>query len=232
MLPCLNSIVPQTKGPRGATSELCEINGLATNSQSNHLYTAAGDNCCYAWDLQTQTCIGKMSGHTDYLHSVTVLPRSQLGITGSEDGSMGIWDLRTFKNVGFCSSAPSSNTLTSKGGANASPPPSGTFVSSVAADESESWVVCGGGADGPRGKVTGQLSTWYLPSRSMTSSIQSPAAVQNAVLHEDEIVSVGSEPVIRHWNRHSGELRTKTRSTPPSIFAVNINPVQEYQVRI
>jgi hypothetical protein len=110
--------------------------------------------------------------------------------------------------------------MTTKGGSSANAPAqSGAFVSCVAADESESWVVCGGGADGQRGKVTGQLSTWYLPSRSMTSSIQCPAAVQDVKLHEDEIVSVGSEPVIRHWSRHSGELRTLTRSTPPSIFA-------------
>ena len=215
ILPCMNAAMPQTTGPRGVTSGVCEINGLAVNPTTDQLFAAAGDCNCYTWDLQTQTCIGKMAGHKDYLHCVATLPRSQLAITGSEDGTMGVWDLRSSQNVGYCK------------GEGANPH---SFVSSVAADESESWVVCGGGTDGARGKVTGHLSTWYLPSRTVTSSAESPAAIQDLTLHNNEIVSVGSEPVIRHWSKHSGEMRTKTRSTPPSIFAININPVEEYQV--
>ena len=134
ILPCMNSVMPQTTGTRGITSGVCEINGLAVNPKTDQLFAAAGDCNCYAWDLQTQTCIGKMTGHKDYLHCVATLPRTQLAITGSEDGTMGVWDLRSSQNVGYCKAEGTSPH---------------SFVSSVAVDESESWAVCGGGTDGP-----------------------------------------------------------------------------------
>ena len=45
----------------------------------------------YEWDLATGTCVQQFEGHTDYLHDISYLPKSNELLTASEDGTVGIW---------------------------------------------------------------------------------------------------------------------------------------------
>jgi len=56
------------------------------------LYAGCGDNCVYVFSLEDGKRIRAFEGHSDYIHSLSVLG-SQLA-SCSEDGSVRIWDLR------------------------------------------------------------------------------------------------------------------------------------------
>ena len=76
---------------------------------------------------------------------------------------------------------------------------------------------------GRRGAEQGHVSLWHLPSRTMTASASTVAPLQDAVFHEDELLTVGAESVVRHWGRHSLQCRSRIMASPPSCFSLAIN---------
>lgn len=65
---------------------------------------------------------------------------------------------------------------------------------SLAADPlSEDWLICGGGP---------QLANWHLAALRPTTTFEYEASAfaQRAIFHDDQVVSVGSDHVIRHWH--------------------------------
>ena len=76
-----------------------EVNSLAVDAASNTLFAAAGDGRAYVFDQTTQKLLGKLEGHMAFLHCVTCLPQSQRAVTGSEDGTVRFWDVRTYKET-------------------------------------------------------------------------------------------------------------------------------------
>lgn len=81
--------------------ELSETNALSWNATDGLLYSAAGDGNAYAWDLTKGVTVRSFSGHTKYLHSLAVAPRSRSLVTGSEDGTMKLWGACSCGGV-FC----------------------------------------------------------------------------------------------------------------------------------
>ena len=72
----------------------CETNGLAFDEQTGAAFAATGDGLCHAYDANSGRETGARGGHTNYLHTVVALPQSRQLATGSEDGTVRLWDMR------------------------------------------------------------------------------------------------------------------------------------------
>ncbi|KAG7379251.1 THO complex subunit 6 [Phytophthora pseudosyringae] len=205
----------RTLGFRGALLPATEVNDVAVSKTSGHLFLAGGDSVAHEWDVATQQFTRQFEGHEDYLHAVRHLQHSQELVTGSEDGTLGIWDVRQDKKVEFL--RPQSATESTS-----SPPPS-LWVGAVAHDESEMWLACGGGSKrspGGRSHQTeatgGFLGMWHLPSRVPVHYTKTTSDVHDVVFHHMELLSVGNDAGLKKWNRSSGQLLAAARSTLPS----------------
>ncbi|KAJ4757541.1 THO complex subunit 6 [Rhynchospora pubera] len=200
--PILDIVNPQQEDPWGARSPIPETNAIAVHQQEGCIFSAAGDGCAYAWDLDTGKCKTVFRGHQDYLHSVAVCKLSNQIVTGSEDGTSRIWDCRS----GKCTNVISPNKKYKSG--------ESSWVSSVAVDPSESWLACGS---------FGGLSVWSLVSNECIFNIERPSPIQDVVFDNNQILSVGGEPVL---SRHSinGSLISQVKCAPSSPFSVSLHP--------
>ena len=222
----INELVPvhidrlecRTLGFRGARLPATEINDVTVSKTTGHVFLAGGDSVAHEWDISTQQFTRQFEGHEDYLHAVRHLQHSQELVTGSEDGTLGIWDVRQCKQVEFLrpQRATPSSTLSSSAA-------SSFWIGAVAHDESEMWLACGGGTkrssgcDSHRAPATGGfLSMWHLPSRVPVHYTATTCDVHDVVFHHMELLSVGNDASLKTWNRSSGQLLAATRSTLPS----------------
>ncbi|TKW32847.1 hypothetical protein SEVIR_2G193900v4 [Setaria viridis] len=132
--PALDLVNPQHEGPWGARSPIPENNAIAINKQDGSIFAAAGDACAYCWDVETGKCKITFKGHADYLHSVAIREANRQVVTGSEDGTARIWDCRS----GKCTQVvrPVKNKAFQS-----------SWVSCVAIDASESWLILAVGAE-------------------------------------------------------------------------------------
>ncbi|KAG7395146.1 THO complex subunit 6 [Phytophthora boehmeriae] len=201
----------RTLGFRGALLPASEVNDIAVSKTSGHLFLAGGDSMAHEWDLTTQQFTRQFEGHDDYLHAVRHLQHSRELVTGSEDGTLGIWDVRQDKKVEFLRPQPASTP--------SSPSPTQSlWVGAVSHDESEMWLVCGGGKKRSPGAQTsgGFLGMWHLPSRVPVHYTETTSDVHDVVFHHMELLSVGNDASLKKWNRSSGQLLAAARSTLPS----------------
>ncbi|XP_074575775.1 THO complex subunit 6-like [Curcuma longa] len=200
--PILDLANPQHEGPWGALSPIPETNAITINEQEGSVYSAAGDARAYSWDIETGKQKMVFRGHTDYLHCISARKSSHQIITGSEDGTTRIWDCRS----GLCTQIiQSGRNLKSK---------LSSWVSSVAIDSSESWLACGTG--------TG-LSVWSLLSYECIFSIGHYAPVQDLLFDDNQIVAVGSEPVLTRFSINGATL-SQLKCAPQSAFSVSLHP--------
>ncbi|OWZ15680.1 hypothetical protein PHMEG_00010636 [Phytophthora megakarya] len=204
----------RTLGFRGALLPASEVNDVAVSKTSGHLFLAGGDSVAHEWDVTTQQFTRQFEGHEDYLHAVRHLQHSRELVTGSEDGTLGIWDVRQEKKVEFLRPQPATQSSSS--------PPS-LWIGAVAHDESEMWVACGGGTKRSPGGRTQQtqatggfLGMWHLPSRVPVHYTETTSDVHDVVFHHMELLSVGNDASLKKWNRSSGQLLAAARSTLPS----------------
>ncbi|CAI5706067.1 unnamed protein product [Peronospora effusa] len=205
----------RTLGFRGALLPATEINDVTVSKNTGHLFLAGGDSVAHEWDINTQQFTRQFEGHEDYLHAVRHLQHSQELVTGSEDGTLGIWDVRQSKKVEFL--RPQQTTQSS------SSVLSSVWVGAVAHDESEMWLACGGGTKRSPGchshrapATGGFLGMWHLPSRVPVHYTATTCDVHDVAFHHMELLSVGNDASLKKWNRSSGQLLAATRSTLPS----------------
>ncbi|XP_008797904.2 THO complex subunit 6 isoform X1 [Phoenix dactylifera] len=200
--PLLDLVNPQHEGPWGALSPIPENNAIAVNEQEGSIYSAAGDACAYCWDVETRKRKMVFRGHSDYLHCITARKSSNQIITGSEDGTTRIWDCRS----GSCTRIiyPEKNRKLKEH----------SWVSSVAIDSSESWLACGTGSG---------LSVWSLLSCECIFSSDSCAPVQDLLFQDNQVLTVGSEPVLTRFGIY-GVVLSQIKCAPQSAFSVSLHP--------
>jgi THO complex subunit 6 len=193
-------------GFRGALSPFSEINGVAVSREAARAFLAGGDGAAHELDLSSLSFVRRFTGHADYLHSVQYLSHSRELVTGSEDGTIGIWDARQAKRVELLQ--PSSSPSSSTSGSDA-------WVGSVAVDASETWLAAGGGSK-KRARGGGFLGVWHLPSRVPVHVTPTPSDVHDVAFHRTELLSVGNDASLRQWNRSSGTLLATAHSSVPA----------------
>jgi len=186
----------QAAQSRGSLSMYQETNGLAYDNKRQYLFGACGDNLGYIWDLQTMQLVSTLQGHTNYLHSVCAMPTTGQVCTSSEDGTVKLWDLNSRTAVGTLEVSP------------------GKWVSSLALDRSEAWLVCGGGAK--------ELAQYHLPSLTKSWAVATTGYIQALNFIDNNIACVGNEDFVYHYS-FGGELTKKVRTSSPSLFSVTEN---------
>jgi len=68
---------------------------LRFSTDSSFLFTCSTDKTIRVWDMETGACVRKFRGHKDIVNSVHPARRGpQLVCTGSDDGTIMIWDVR------------------------------------------------------------------------------------------------------------------------------------------
>ncbi|XP_064619164.1 THO complex subunit 6 homolog [Lineus longissimus] len=185
-----------------------ETNSIALDNKNgpSHLFAGCGDNNIHMWDLESGHLMKSFEGHTDYVHSVILRNNCRECISGSEDGTVRVWDVRS-PHEAVHMIEPYKQEECSR-------PQMGKWIGCVATDPGDDWLVCGGGP---------QLSIWFLRSLTFTTVFETPQTCQqHAMFYDDEIISAGTSGVVHHWNVN-GESRSHVPCSPGSVFNVNIN---------
>ncbi|XP_077216619.1 DWD (DDB1-binding WD40 protein) hypersensitive to ABA 1 [Tasmannia lanceolata] len=201
--PVLDFVNPQHKGPWDALSPIPESNAIATDTQGGSIFSAAGDACAYCWDVETSKNKMVFRGHSDYLHCIVARKTSNQIITGSEDGTMRIWDCRSGKCIQVIDPENSHRSKESI-----------SWVSCIAVDPSESWLACGSGRS---------LSVWSLPACECVLRINTHSPNQDILFDDNQILAVGAEPVLRRFNIN-GMVLSQIQCAPQSAFSVSLHP--------
>ncbi|XP_068761888.1 THO complex subunit 6 homolog [Montipora capricornis] len=193
------------KPPASNSLDIPETNALVFASQEETLFSGCGDSNIYMWDLESGTCKGALTGHTDYVQCLSLRPKQSQCVSGAEDGTVRLWDYR-LKGSMTDMIQPCKNEDIQR-------PHVGSWIGCVAIDHTGDWLVCGGGPS---------LSMWHLRTMTCTSVLQTSSVQQAAVFHDDLILSAGSEPSIFHWQLN-GDLKSQVPCTPNSVFAIEVN---------
>ncbi|KAL6058858.1 THO complex subunit 6 [Balamuthia mandrillaris] len=190
-----------------------ETNGMATDNRMETLYTATGEKDAYAYDLSTQKQISRMQGHSDYLHCIVARQQESQVLTGSEDGTVRIWDTRTMESTAMLDPVALQAVTTDT--SSLPKAKSNCWVSCMALDPSDNWMVCGGG--------TRYLSLWHLSSLTATAVMPSAGAPQAVLFHEDKILSAGNEDKLYLWHKSNGKFLNRITTSSSSIFSLSAN---------
>ncbi|KAL3532644.1 hypothetical protein ACH5RR_006165 [Cinchona calisaya] len=202
MQPVVNLVNPQHKGPWGALSPIPENNAIAVDTLGGSVFAAAGDSSAYCWDLEKCKIKMVFKGHSDYLHCIVArTSRSQI-ITGSEDGTVRIWDCKSGKCIRRIDPGNDMNLKDSR-----------PYISCIALDESESWLACGSGRS---------LSLWNLAACECVSRISTNASIQDVLFDSNQILAVGAEPLLSRFNM-SGDIVSQIQCAPQSAFSASLH---------
>ncbi|KAH7422794.1 hypothetical protein KP509_12G026000 [Ceratopteris richardii] len=196
---------PQQKGLRGALAPVPEINAIATDSQEGYVFSATGSGHAYCWDLEREKIITTFEGHSDYLHCICSRPSQKQVITGSEDGTVRIWDCRTAETIAILDAHKAAKVTKS---------PKGKlpWVSCVAIDSSQKWLVCGTGGN--------CLTLWSLLSFDAVTRICTVSTPQAVTIENSKIMTVGALPYLSCFT-YNGDVISRIRIAPSSALSIS-----------
>lgn len=188
--------------PYPSASGSVEVNEFVV--QHPYLYGAAGDAFgVYKWNIESGELVGTYkTKNGGYLHSLDLVPNSNLLIAGGEDGILEVWDTDTDKRVDCIDL---SQDL----------PKQERWISSCRARDKHWWSIAGGFDGG------GFLATIHVPSRSVTCCLERRETLQQICYHENALISVGNESYISFWNDPLNlQNPARVRSHSKSVFAI------------
>ncbi|XP_063286991.1 THO complex subunit 6 homolog [Pelobates fuscus] len=187
--------------PSRNSLETPEINSVVLN-QDNSLLLAGGSCEIHNMDLETGTFTMTLEGHKDYIHCLALRDHHRECVSGSEDGSVRLWDLR---------SGTQTHKIEVYKYEECARPQYGKWISCLATDSD--WMVCGGGP---------MLSLWHLRSMTPTTIFPIQDSQQQVHFYQDMILCAGQAPYINHC-QINGEIRAQIPSTPRCVYSLCIN---------
>ncbi|XP_077129774.1 THO complex subunit 6 [Ranitomeya variabilis] len=186
--------------------ETPEINSLIINQKDNSLLLGGGSCNIHTMDLESGTFTMTLQGHEDYIHCLSLREQQRECVSGSEDGSVRLWDLRTGSQT---------HKIEMYKYEECARPQYGKWISCVATDSD--WMVCGGGP---------MLSLWHLRSVTPTTIFPIMESQQQVMFYQDMILSAGQAPHINHC-QITGDIRAHIPSSPCSIYSLSINEISQ-----
>ena len=234
-------INPQRGLPRGALGAIPETNALAYDGVRGVLFAAAGDGVCYGWDVREARSAPAvcLRGHAAGAPLHCAAARAGGGasgtvVTGSEDGTVRIWDVRreaashvvnpyaaTSVSLGAGDRETEASASRSPTETRASRERRGTderrsrrWVGCVALDGAENWCAMGSGG--------GVVTMWSFAAGACASRVTAGrgTAMQAVKLTGEHVVAAGSEPHVFRWNL-AGKLISRQPCGPASVFALD-----------
>uniref|UniRef100_A0A670YV92 THO complex subunit 6 n=1 Tax=Pseudonaja textilis TaxID=8673 RepID=A0A670YV92_PSETE len=197
------SLLAWLRRPPYGRLEVPEINSLQLNLKDNSLLMAGGDCVIHMMDLETGVfTVSPLGGHTDYIHCLALREQLRECLSGSEDGTVRLWDLRIGGQV---------QSIAVHKYEECRRPQNGKWISCLATDSD--WMVCGGGP---------ALTLWHLRSVTPTTVFPLPQCQQQAMFYQDLILSAGHSPTINHL-QISGEVKAQIPCLPRCVHSISIN---------
>ncbi|KAL0490121.1 Thoc6 [Acrasis kona] len=189
-------------GSRQISMPRSEINSLLC--VDNSLFAGGGDGCIYQWDIQTEQLSQKFRDpdQKKNVYVMTLNRTSTYLLSGHSDGSLKFWDVKTGQVIKTM--YPLSEDGTQK-------EDDRTWISRIAIDQSESWMVVGGGAC--------YATLWYVPQMTLSAVMPTSAVINDICFTNDEIVIVGNESNVYFYNR-GGKYRAHVKTGIVALFSV------------
>jgi WD40 repeat protein len=202
-----------TTSPRFELAHAAEVNALAVDERTAHVFTGAGDGIVHEWDAHSQQLVRSFVGHTGYVHSLALAPATGLLFSGAEDGTVRFWDRRA---PGDAASVSTSLTLPRSAGSDARP------IRAVAVSADGHWLAAGGGANA--------AGLWHTPSQQLVSVLPHAAAVGALRFVPGGLVSgdIGGA-ALTHWNV-DGSFRMRVATHATAVYTIAHNPPTQYQM--
>lgn len=190
--------------PSNQQTEFSDVNGIAVSNENGVLYIASG-HVAYSLDIETQQIKETYNGHSDYIHSICTRPDSNQFMTGSEDGTVKIWDsAQTLEAVHTINSERKKSNVKSS-----------QWIGCVTVDSTGEWMVFGGSCS---------PTMYKLGSMSCATVFDVPQKIttQTAIFTSGRIITGGSESDIRHWGRN-GDPISRVPTSLSHVFSIADN---------
>jgi len=189
----------------GRPDEKIQINWISTNKNEtscDNLVLGCGDSAIYVYDMETRDQVSRLTGHTDYVHSVDCTDGSAgvSIVSGGEDGAVKLWDTRKAQPSVFTFVPDSESELRR---------PNGKFISSVST--ARDWLVCGGGPT---------ASLWNISTRIMSSKLPPEHEGIRATHIVEETIFVGGQSTTIHMSNYGGEECGRLNVNSSCIYSI------------
>ncbi|GAX18096.1 hypothetical protein FisN_25Hh073 [Fistulifera solaris] len=202
--------------------------------QNGCLFGAAGDDFgCYKWDV----AIGKLitTYPSKFLQTLTLVPNTNLLLTGGEEGVLNLWDTQQDHRVDQLEiPVPSSNASTNPIEKRGALPINfqTRLTCSIARDEN--WWIIGGERSHARNlrqqsvsDKSGFLATFHGPTRSIVSQLELRETPQKLAFGDNNkniLISVANESYVSHFqNPLALENPERVWCHAPSVFAAAVS---------
>eukprot|EP00899_Mesostigma_viride_P014376 jgi/Mesvir1/2293/Mv19330-RA.1 len=238
--------LPQQRGVGGALGPVAEVNDLACDAKQARVFAAAGDGNAYAWDMGAGRLVASFSGgHSDMLHCIALRPAHHQAVTGSEDGTCCVWDVRSGSHTklldlsrtsvqalpcfrgtasGGVPAAGGGATVTSRVGdagvaaATRATPQGAHWVGAMATDTSQDWLFLGAGSSSSAG---GALITCSMHAMAPVTAIATDAPVHALAFgHDQQVITGGAGPLLHAYGGINLAHQHSWKTSSSSLFAV------------
>uniref|UniRef100_A0A8C3QNB4 THO complex 6 n=1 Tax=Cyanoderma ruficeps TaxID=181631 RepID=A0A8C3QNB4_9PASS len=178
--------------------------------QDQWVALAGGDGAVRVLDLESGAFTAELRGHQDLVHVVALREQLPQVLSGGEDGTVRLWDLRTGSQVQLIEVHKYQEC---------SRPQLGKWIRCLATESD--WMVCGGGP---------ALTLWHLRSVTPTTVFPLAPPQHHALFHQDMVLSGGVGPAL-HLLQLNGDVRGRVPVSPPALRSLCLHPRSpEHQV--
>jgi WD40 repeat protein len=172
-------------------------------------YTA--DSAPHVLDLTSGSVVAVLEGHTDAVFGVAISPDDSTAVTASDDGTLRIWDTRTWRSL-----APPLIVAEER-----SPD---RRVLAIAFSPDGNHVAIGLGA--------GSLELWSIEARSRLLSVKGHRGAVSSIAYSPDGTRIASgswrDHLVKVWDAKSGELLLTLEGHFDRVFCIDFSPDGKY----
>ncbi|GIL42850.1 hypothetical protein Vafri_703 [Volvox africanus] len=229
--------LPRAESPMAASSLPPAVQALAPgsiNGNSTVVFAGCSDGGVYCLDLSSGAVSSPSgAGHVAAVLAMDLHEPSSCLATGSEDGTVRLWDSRLGLRGGTAGGGRCVRVLDSAAGREVAGGGGGTEVlqclrnppvTCLRFEPSGSWLLCGQGGSGAAGGGIGSLSLWNLSMAQRARQAPTNFVPQAMAVQPAELLVVGSEAAL---SRYSLALEGPTLQplATRSVFALDVHPL-------